>query len=89
MISLTQKNNIIMKIYEKISNRQVNYIQYCLLYKMMEVLGVNTFSYDKKTNCYYSMNYSVTITNKRAYAKPFNNNNYLHIIKPPKNLTSI
>ena len=78
-----------MKIYEKISNRDVDYVIYCLLYKIMEIISVNTLSYDAKTNCYYSVNYSITITKKRAFATPFNNNNYLFIIKPPKDLSSI
>lgn len=78
-----------MKVFEKISKRTVSFIEFSLLYKIMEVIGVDTLSYDKQAKCYYSMNYSITITKKRAFATPFDKNNYLFIIKPPKNLTSI
>ena len=78
-----------MKIYEKISNRDVSYIEYCLLYKMIEIIGEDNLIYDKKSGYYISSHYLITVTKKRAFAKPVYDDYYTFSIKPPKNLTSI
>lgn len=76
-------------VFEKISERMVSEIEFILLYKMIEIIDEDNLMYDRKSGYYISSHYLITITKKRAFAKPVYDDYYTFSIKPPKNLTSI
>jgi hypothetical protein len=70
-----------MKVYEKYSDRYVDYEYYMLLQKIMYAIGVDRINYDTKCKCYYTHNFSITISNNKAIATPFNKQDYSYIVK--------
>lgn len=89
MISLNQYQNVMKNVFEQISSRFVSIEEYALLYKMIKLIGDEPYDYNRKFKTYVSNHYFVTVTKKRACAKPIYDDYYEVIIKPPKNLTSI
>ena len=89
MISLNQYQNVMKNVYEKISNRFVSEVEFALLYKIIELINDEPFEYDRRYGTYITNHYLITVTKKRAYARPLYDDYYSVIIKPPKNLTSI
>jgi hypothetical protein len=47
----------------------------------MWAIGVDRVEFDKKCKCYYTHNFSITITNNKAVATPFAKNDYCYIVK--------
>ena len=78
-----------MNVFEKISNNFVSVAEYALLYKMIELTKDEPIEYNRKFKTYVTTHYLITVTKKRAYAKPLYNDYYSIVIKPPKNLASI
>ena len=76
-------------VFEKISNRFVSKTEFALLYKMIELIKDEPIQFNNYYKQYITAHYSITITKKRAYARPLYDDYYSVIIKPPKNLTSI
>ena len=76
-------------IFEKISNRFVSEVEFALLYKIIELIKDEPIEFNSYYKQYNTAHYSITVTKKRAYARPLYDDYYSVIIKPPKNLTSI
>ena len=72
-----------MKVYEKYSNRYVTYEYYMLLQNILWTIGTDRLEYDTKCKCYYTHNFSIRVSNKRAIATPFTKDNYCYIVKSP------
>lgn len=86
MISLNQYQNVMKNVFEKISNRFVSEVEYALLYKMISLINDEPIEYNNYYRQYITAHYSITVTKKRAYAKPLYNDYYSIIIKPYKHL---
>ena len=73
-------------IFERISSRFVSEVEYALLYKMISLINDEPIEYNNYYRQYITAHYSITITKKRAYAKPLYDDYYSIIIKPCKHL---
>ena len=76
-------------VFETISSRFVSEVEFSLLYKMIDLIKDEPIEFNNYYKTYITVHYSITVTKKRAYAKPIYDDYYEVIIKPPKNLTSI
>ena len=76
-------------VFEKISNRFVSEVEFALLYKMIELIKDEPIEFNHYYKTYITSRYNITVTKRRACAKPIYDDYYLIAIKPPKNLTSI
>ena len=76
-------------VFEKISSRFVSIQEFALLYKMIELIKDEPIEFNNYYKTYVTTHYSITVTKRRAYAKPIYGDYYAIIIKPPTNLTSI
>lgn len=73
-------------VFENISNRFVSEVEYALLYKMIELIKDEPIEFNNYYKTYITAHYFITVTKKRAYAKPLYNDYYSIIIKPYKHL---
>ena len=73
-------------VYEKISNRFVSEVEFALLYKMISLINDEPIEYNNYYKQYSTAHYSITVTKKRAYARPLYDDYYSIIIKPCKHL---
>ena len=73
-------------VFEKISSRFVSEVEYALLYKMIELIKDEPIEFNNYYKTYITAHYSITVTKKRAYAKPLYYDFYSIIIKPYKHL---
>lgn len=71
-------------VYEKISNRFVSKTEFALLYKMIELIKDEPIEFNNYYKTYVTAHYSITVTKKRAYARPLYDDYYSIIIKPCK-----
>ena len=76
-------------VFEKISNRFVSEVEFALLYKIIELINDEPFEFNRKFGTYIANHYLITVTKRRACAKPLYDDFYLIAIKPPRKLTSI
>jgi hypothetical protein len=70
-----------MKVYDKYSKQYVSYEKYMLLQKIMWAIGVDRIEYDIKCKCYYTHHFSITLSDTKAIATPFNKQDYSYIVK--------
>ena len=73
-------------VFEKISSRFISEIEYALLYKMISLINDEPIEYNNYYKQYITAHYYITVTKKRAYARPLYNDYYSIIIKPCKHL---
>ena len=89
MISLNQYQKDMKNVFEKISNRFVSEIEFSLLYKMIDLIKDEPIEFNNYYKTYITVHYSITVTKKRAYAKPIYGDYYAIIIKQPTDFASI